>query len=57
VPGGTPASSQDWGGKPFKARVRQVEPAGLEKVSAFGIEEHRMLSGSISSATVRTGAS
>jgi HlyD family secretion protein len=34
---------QDWGGKPLNARVRRIEPAGFEKVSALGIEEQRVL--------------
>jgi HlyD family secretion protein len=40
---GADAVIQDWGGKPLKAKVRRIEPAGFEKVSALGIEEQRVL--------------
>jgi HlyD family secretion protein len=40
---GADAIVEDWGGKPLRARVRRIEPAGFEKVSALGIEEQRVL--------------
>ena len=40
---GYDAAIEEWGGKPLRARVRRIEPAGFEKVSALGIEEQRVL--------------
>ena len=39
---GDPATIERWGGPPLRARVRTVEPAGFEEVSALGIEEQRV---------------
>ncbi len=40
---GTQVLIEGWGGeRPLEARVRLVEPAGFVKVSALGIEEHRV---------------
>lgn len=40
---GAQAFVEDWGGKTLQARVRRIEPAGFEKVSALGIEEQRVI--------------
>jgi HlyD family secretion protein len=40
---GADALVENWGGKPLRARVRRIEPAGFEKVSALGIAEQRVL--------------
>lgn len=41
---GMPAEIYDWGGgAPIPAVVRRVEPEGYVKVSALGVEEHRVL--------------
>jgi HlyD family secretion protein len=39
---GDPATIERWGGPPLRARVRKVEPAGFEEVSALGIDEQRV---------------
>lgn len=39
---GDPATIERWGGQPLRARVRTVEPAGFEEVSALGIDEQRV---------------
>lgn len=31
-----------WGGPPFRARVRRVEPSGYAKLSALGVDEQRV---------------
>lgn len=33
---------EDWGGEPLIGEVRRVDPAGITKVSALGIEEQRV---------------
>lgn len=39
---GDTAVIERWGGEPLSARVRRVEPAGFEEVSALGINEQRV---------------
>ena len=39
---GDAAVIERWGGEPLRARVRRVEPAGFEEVSALGIDEQRV---------------
>ena len=39
---GDEAVIERWGGAPLRARVRRVEPAGFEEVSALGIDEQRV---------------
>ncbi len=39
---GDAATIERWGGEPLRARVRRVEPAGFEEVSALGIDEQRV---------------
>ena len=39
---GDSAVIERWGGEPLNARVRRVEPAGFEEVSALGIDEQRV---------------
>jgi len=40
---GTPVRVERWGGsEPLSGRVRVVEPAGFERVSALGVEEQRV---------------
>src|SRR5690606_20680571 len=36
------AAVVDWGGAPLEARVRLVEPSGLTRMSALGVEEQRV---------------
>jgi HlyD family secretion protein len=39
---GSPVRIDGWGGPPLHGRVVRVDPAGFLKVSALGIEEHRV---------------
>ena len=39
---GMPARLEGWGGATLSARVRRVEPSGVTKVSALGVEEQRV---------------
>jgi len=39
---GAPVQIVDWGGSPINGRVERIDPAGLKKVSALGIEELRV---------------
>lgn len=39
---GAPVTITDWGGPDVRARVRRVDPLGVTRVSALGIEEQRV---------------
>lgn len=39
---GAPVRVDGWGGTALRGRVRRVEPAGFQKISALGIEEQRV---------------
>lgn len=38
---GAAATIEDWGGPPLGARVHQIDPVAITKISALGIEEQR----------------
>jgi HlyD family secretion protein len=38
---GAAATIEDWGGEPLKAKVRQIDPVAITRISALGIEEQR----------------
>jgi len=42
LPPGTRAEVRNWGGDPFPARLRLIEPKGYTKYSALGVEEQRV---------------
>jgi HlyD family secretion protein len=42
LPPGARASVERWGGEPFEARLRRVEPVARTEVSALGIDEQRV---------------